>query len=80
MVRFRDRFRTVVNVLGDAYGAGIVQKLSRRELGGTDLAWDASDPFVLEDASDEDQGKSFVNGGFSTDKTDGVSFTETSRF
>ena len=31
----RDRFRTVINVLGDAYGAGIVEKLSEAELGRT---------------------------------------------
>lgn len=30
---YRDRFRTVINVLGDAYGAGIVEKLSEAELG-----------------------------------------------
>ena len=29
---FRDRFRTVLNVLGDAVGAGIVAHLSRDEL------------------------------------------------
>lgn len=29
---FRDRIRTVVNVMGDAYGAGIVNHLSRQEL------------------------------------------------
>lgn len=29
---FRDRFRTVVNVLGDAIGAGIVAKFARDEL------------------------------------------------
>lgn len=28
----RDRIRTVVNVLGDAYGAGIVDHLSQAEL------------------------------------------------
>ncbi|KAL2098116.1 hypothetical protein ACEWY4_007323 [Coilia grayii] len=28
-----DRFRTVINVLGDAYGTGIVEKLSEAELG-----------------------------------------------
>lgn len=29
---FRDRCRTVVNVLGDAIGAGIVAKFARKEL------------------------------------------------
>lgn len=32
VVSFRDRFRTVLNVLGDAIGAGIVAHLSRDEL------------------------------------------------
>lgn len=31
-IHFRDRFRTTVNVLGDAYGAGIVAKLSKDEI------------------------------------------------
>ena len=34
----RDRFRTVVNVLGDAIGAGIVGHLSRDELKNADQA------------------------------------------
>lgn len=29
---FSDRFRTTVNVLGDAYGAGIVAKLAEKDL------------------------------------------------
>lgn len=29
---YRDRLRTSINVLGDAIGAGIVQKLSEKEL------------------------------------------------
>lgn len=29
----RDRFRTMVNVFGDAVGAGVVAHLSRKELG-----------------------------------------------
>lgn len=29
---YRDRFRTAVNVLGDAYGAGIVEHLSRNDI------------------------------------------------
>jgi hypothetical protein len=32
MIYFRDRFRTAINVLGDAFGAGIVHHLSRDEL------------------------------------------------
>lgn len=83
-LRFRDRFRTMINVLGDAYGAGIIQKLSRRELKRMDLASDedASDPFALEAASDDEERdkKSYVNGGFTVDKTDAISFTETSQF
>ena len=36
IVLCRDRFRTVVNVLGDAIGAGIVEHLSRDELKAAD--------------------------------------------
>lgn len=32
MPRFRDRFRTSINIIGDAYGAGIVHHLSKKEL------------------------------------------------
>lgn len=32
LIFHRDRVRTVVNVLGDAFGAGIVHKLSQAEL------------------------------------------------
>ena len=35
---FRDRFRTMTNVLGDAIGAGIVEHMSRDELREADLA------------------------------------------
>ncbi|XP_077445745.1 excitatory amino acid transporter 3 isoform X2 [Stigmatopora argus] len=80
-----DRFRTMINVLGDAYGAGIVQKLSKRELERMDLSSDAdvTNPFALEAATDggeERDEKAYVNGGFAVDKTDAVSFTETSQF
>ena len=36
----RDRCRTMVNVLGDAYGAGIVQHLSRADLASASAALD----------------------------------------
>ncbi|XP_037117832.1 excitatory amino acid transporter 3 [Syngnathus acus] len=79
-----DRFRTMINVLGDAYGAGIVQKLSKRELERMDLISDVdvANPFALEATPDGDEcdKKSYVNGGFSVDKTDAISFTETSQF
>uniref|UniRef100_A0A672N963 Amino acid transporter n=1 Tax=Sinocyclocheilus grahami TaxID=75366 RepID=A0A672N963_SINGR len=79
-----DRFRTMINVLGDAYGAGIVQKLSKRELERMDLISDvdAANPFALETTLDDDEceKKSYVNGGFTIDKSDAISFTETSQF
>uniref|UniRef100_A0A3B4ZGX2 Amino acid transporter n=1 Tax=Stegastes partitus TaxID=144197 RepID=A0A3B4ZGX2_9TELE len=79
-----DRFRTMINVLGDAYGAGIVQKLSKRELERMDLTSDVdvANPFALEATLDDEEceKKSYVNGGFTVDKTDAISFTETSQF
>ncbi|KAM4536627.1 excitatory amino acid transporter 3 [Odontesthes bonariensis] len=79
-----DRFRTMINVLGDAYGAGIVQKLSKRELERIDLISDVdvANPFALEATMDDEEceKKSYVNGGFTVDKTDAISFTETSQF
>lgn len=35
---FRDRFRTVINVMGDVYGTGVVQHLSQLELDEYDRA------------------------------------------
>uniref|UniRef100_A0A3P9HV93 Amino acid transporter n=1 Tax=Oryzias latipes TaxID=8090 RepID=A0A3P9HV93_ORYLA len=79
-----DRFRTMVNVLGDAYGAGIVQKLSKMELERMDLISDVdvANPFAMEATLDDEEceKKSYVNGGFTVDKTDAISFTETSQF
>uniref|UniRef100_A0A8C7DCR7 Amino acid transporter n=1 Tax=Oncorhynchus kisutch TaxID=8019 RepID=A0A8C7DCR7_ONCKI len=77
-----DRFRTMINVLGDAYGAGIVQKLSRRELERMDGTSDVTNPFAPGTTLDNEEceKKSYVNGGFTVDKTDAISFTETSQF
>ncbi|XP_060791469.1 excitatory amino acid transporter 3 [Neoarius graeffei] len=79
-----DRARTMVNVLGDAFGAGIVQKLAKRELERIDLTSDVdvANPFALETTLDDEEceKKSYVNGGFTVDKSDAISFTETSQF
>ncbi|MBN3299974.1 excitatory amino acid transporter 3 [Amia ocellicauda] len=79
-----DRFRTMINVLGDAFGAGIVQKLSKKELERMDLTSDVDvvNPFALETTMDEDEceKKSYVNGGFTVDKSDSISYTQTSQF
>ncbi|KAM5300051.1 excitatory amino acid transporter 3 [Ctenodactylus gundi] len=81
-----DRFRTVVNVLGDAFGTGIVEKLSKKELEQLDVSSEVNivNPFALEstilDNEDLDTKKSYVNGGFAVDKSDTISFTQTSQF
>ncbi|CAB1351733.1 unnamed protein product [Coregonus sp. 'balchen'] len=77
-----DRFRTMINVLGDAYGAGIVQKLSMQELERMDVTSDVTNPFAPETRLDDEEceKKSYVNGGFTIDKTDAISFTEISQF
>ncbi|KAG7461907.1 hypothetical protein MATL_G00196080 [Megalops atlanticus] len=79
-----DRFRTMINVLGDAFGAGIVQKLSKKELERMDLTSDVDvvNPFALETTMDDEEceKKSYVNGGFTVDKSDAISFTQTSQF
>ncbi|XP_053322138.1 excitatory amino acid transporter 3 [Spea bombifrons] len=82
-----DRFRTMVNVLGDAYGTGIVEKLSKKELEQMDVASEvnianpfAIEPTTLENEDDGELKKSYVNGGFAVDKSDAISFTQTSQF
>ncbi|XP_049629384.1 excitatory amino acid transporter 3 [Suncus etruscus] len=83
---FLDRFRTVVNVLGDAFGTGIVEKLSQKELEQMDVSSEVNieNPFALESTmlenDDSDTKKSYVNGGFAVDKSDTISFTQTSQF
>ncbi|CAM5114917.1 unnamed protein product [Eretmochelys imbricata] len=81
-----DRFRTMINVLGDAFGAGIVEKLSKRELEQMDVSSEVNivNPFALEttilDNDEPETKKSYVNGGFAVDKSDTISFTQTSQF
>ncbi|KAM9641843.1 excitatory amino acid transporter 3 [Trichechus inunguis] len=81
-----DRFRTVVNVLGDAFGTGIVEKLSRKELEQMDVSSEVNimNPFALEstilDNENSETKKSYINGGFAVDKSDTISFTQTSQF
>lgn len=84
MVCFRDRFRTMINVLGDAYGAGIVQSLSQKDVERIVLTSDVdlANPFAIDATLDDEEceKKSYVNGGFTVDSTDAISFTETSQF
>lgn len=81
-----DRFRTMVNVLGDAFGTGIVEKLSKKELEQMSVSSEVNfvNPFAVEttalDNEDADTKKSYVNGGFAVDKSDAISFTQTSQF
>ncbi|XP_015262948.1 PREDICTED: excitatory amino acid transporter 3 [Gekko japonicus] len=81
-----DRFRTMVNVLGDAFGTGIVEKLSKNELEQMDVTSEVNiaNPFALEtatlDCEETETKKSYVNGAFAVDKSDTVSFTQTSQF
>uniref|UniRef100_A0A8C6Y6I7 Amino acid transporter n=1 Tax=Naja naja TaxID=35670 RepID=A0A8C6Y6I7_NAJNA len=79
-----DRFRTMVNVLGDAFGTGVVEKLSKMELEQMDTISEVNivNPFALEttDSEDKEAKKSYVNGAFAVDKSDTISFTQTSQF
>ncbi|KAJ7428041.1 Excitatory amino acid transporter 3 [Willisornis vidua] len=81
-----DRFRTMVNVLGDAFGTGVVEKLSKKELEQMDVTSEVNivNPFALETAILDNDGretkKSYINGGFAIDKSDTISFTQTSQF
>ncbi|XP_018593482.2 excitatory amino acid transporter 3-like [Scleropages formosus] len=80
-----DRFRTATNVLGDAIGAGIVEKLSKVELEKIDQCSNVSviNPSPTETAQDNGdlmERKSYDNGGLALDKTDEISATQTSQF
>lgn len=75
----------MVNVLGDAFGTGIVEKLSKKELEQMSVSSEVNfvNPFAVEttlDNEDSDTKRSYVNGGFAIDKSDTVSFTQTSQF
>lgn len=74
----------MVNVLGDAFGTGVVEKLSKKELEQMDALSEVNNPFALEpatlDCDEADAKKSYVNGAFAVDKSDIVSFTQTSKF
>lgn len=76
----------MVNVLGDAFGTGIVEKLSKKELEQMDVTSEVNivNPFALEtailDNDETETKKSYVNGGFAVDKSDTISFTQTSQF
>ncbi|XP_036304014.1 excitatory amino acid transporter 3-like [Pipistrellus kuhlii] len=77
---FLDRFRTMVNVLGDAFGAGIVEKLSEKELKQMTVASDVNFKTTTLDNEDSDAKKSYVNRSFPIDRSDTISFTQTSQF
>lgn len=76
----------MVNVLGDAFGTGVVEKLSKKELEQMDVTSEVNivNPFALEtttpDNDETETKKSYVNGGFAVDKSDAISFTQTSQF
>uniref|UniRef100_A0A8C9UXI6 Amino acid transporter n=1 Tax=Scleropages formosus TaxID=113540 RepID=A0A8C9UXI6_SCLFO len=74
-----DRFRTMVNVLGDAFGAGIVQKLCEKELVRTVTVreLDAASSLSLETtlgAGDFEE-NSYVRGIFTDDNNDSELFS-----
>lgn len=52
---YRDRCRTAINVLGDAYGAGLVDHLSRKDL----VALDKTD---IKKQNSIELNEGFVNG------------------
>uniref|UniRef100_A0A3B3RCZ1 Amino acid transporter n=1 Tax=Paramormyrops kingsleyae TaxID=1676925 RepID=A0A3B3RCZ1_9TELE len=80
---FLDRFCTMINVLGDAIGAGIVQALSKKELEKMDHTSNAGviNPFALDMANNDDCERNMcVSEGFAVESSDAVSFTQTSQF
>ena len=59
---FRDRFRTAVNVLGDSYGAGIVDHLCRNDLPPLDEGDETS--YQAMELPEKVAQKGTINGGF----------------
>lgn len=61
-------------------------KLSKKELEQMDITSEVNivNPFALEttilDNDETETKKSYVNGGFAVDKSDAISFTQTSQF
>ena len=63
---YRDRFRTTVNVLGDSFGARIVERLSRKQLASLVIihnggAIDGSDDNTLHSSGNGSSNKSANN-------------------
>lgn len=75
----------MINVLGDAFGAGIIQKLSKRELEKMDQGSSDTElfnPFPPEIAmilEEDNENNAYVNGVFVVEKSDVISFTQTSQ-
>jgi solute carrier family 1 (high affinity glutamate transporter) protein 1 len=60
-----DRFRTAINVLGDAYGSGIVEHLSKKEL----------QQFICQQESKKEDKLNEINGHSSSSSSSTVSAT-----
>lgn len=61
----RDRFRTAINVLGDSYGAGIVEHMSRNDIFEDDQD---DEPMPLEDVPKNPK----HNRGYTDDNLNGI--------
>ena len=66
--------------MGDAFGTGIMEKLSKKELQQMDVTPDVNivNPFALEttilDDDETETKKSYINGRFAVGKSDTISF------
>ena len=57
----RDRFRTCVNVMGDALGAGIVEHLSRDEIKFSEFDTNEEIPLKNNDSAFEEEAKEEID-------------------